>query len=73
MCTINITFEVPESKHIDIEALKQKVNTYVKQLIANQEDDIVLTDDTELQAQKEKEAFLYTSRINASKMFAKYL
>lgn len=26
MCTINMTFEVPESKSIDIEALKKQIN-----------------------------------------------
>lgn len=35
MCTVNMTFEVPETKHIDIEALKQKINAMVMQLIAN--------------------------------------
>lgn len=33
MCTVNMTFEVPESKHIDIEALKQQVNNFVNYLI----------------------------------------
>lgn len=35
MCTINMTFEVPEAKHINIEVLKQKINAMVMQLIAN--------------------------------------
>lgn len=30
-----MTFEVPETKHIDIEALKQKINAIVMQLIAD--------------------------------------
>lgn len=33
MCTINMTFEVPESKHIDIEALKRKINAIVQVII----------------------------------------
>ena len=71
MCTVNMTFEVPETNMINIEALKQKVNAFVAQLIANPSADLVNSSDIE--AQEEKEAFLYTSRINASKMFAKYL
>ncbi len=34
MCTVNMTFEVPESKHIDIEALKKQVSNYVGYLIS---------------------------------------
>ena len=34
MCTINMTFEVPETKHIDIEALKKQVRNYVGYLIS---------------------------------------
>lgn len=33
MCTINMTFEVPESKHIDIDALKKKINAIVQVII----------------------------------------
>lgn len=33
MCTVNMTFEVPESK-IDIEALKKQVRNYVGYLIS---------------------------------------
>ena len=33
MCTFNMTFEVPESKHIDIDALKKKINAYFMSLI----------------------------------------
>lgn len=29
MCTVNMTFEVPESKHIDIEALKRQMRSYL--------------------------------------------
>lgn len=71
MCTVNMTFEVPETDSINIEVLKQKVNAFVAQLIANPGADLAKAPDIE--AQEEKEAFLYTSRINASKMFAKYL
>ena len=35
MCTVNMTFEVPETKHINIEALKKQINAMVLQLIAN--------------------------------------
>lgn len=35
MCTINMTFEVPETKHINIEALKKKINAMVVELIAD--------------------------------------
>ena len=34
MCTINMTFELPESKHIDVEALKKQVNNFVGYLIS---------------------------------------
>lgn len=34
MCTINMTFEVPDSKHIDVEVLKKQVNAFVSTLIA---------------------------------------
>lgn len=34
MCTISMTFEVPDSKHIDVEALKKQVNAFVSALIA---------------------------------------
>ena len=71
MCTINMTFDVPDTQSMDIEALKQKINAFVQQLIANPGKE--LTKAEELEAQEEKEAFLYTSRMNASKMFAKYL
>lgn len=35
MCTVNLTFEVPESKFIDIEALKQNIQAYVAFLISS--------------------------------------
>lgn len=41
MCTVNMTFEVPEAKRINIEALKQKINAMVLQLIANPSAEIV--------------------------------
>lgn len=34
MCTINMTFEVPESKHIDIEALKRQINAFYHIIIS---------------------------------------
>lgn len=34
MCTINMTFEVPESKAIDIEALKQNMKAYFNLVIS---------------------------------------
>lgn len=34
MCTVNMTFEVPESKAIDIEALKANVHAYVQLLVS---------------------------------------
>lgn len=34
MCTINMTFEVPDSKAIDIEALKQNMNAYFNLVIS---------------------------------------
>ncbi len=33
MCTVNMTFEVPESKHIDIEALKRQVHAFISVII----------------------------------------
>lgn len=53
MCTVNMTFEVPESKYIDIAALKHKVNEFVKQLIAMPTSEILL---------KEKEYSQYRVR-----------
>lgn len=34
MCTINMTFEVPETKLIDIEALKQNIQAYVNLVLS---------------------------------------
>lgn len=34
MCTINMTFEVPESKHIDIEALKKQMHSYLEFILS---------------------------------------
>lgn len=34
MCIVNMTFEVPETKNIDIEALKRQVRNYVGYLIS---------------------------------------
>lgn len=34
MCTIKMTFQVPDSKHIDVEALKTQVNNFVGYLIS---------------------------------------
>lgn len=34
MCTVNLTFDVPDSKLIDIEALKQNIQAYAAFLIA---------------------------------------
>ncbi len=34
MCTINMTFEVPESKSIDIEALKKQINDLFNVIVA---------------------------------------
>lgn len=34
MCTVNMTFEIPESQSIDIEALKQNIQAYVKLLVS---------------------------------------
>lgn len=34
MCTVNLTFEVPESDFIDIEALKQNIQAYAAFLIS---------------------------------------
>lgn len=41
MCTVNMTFEVPETKHINIEAFKQKINALVAQFIANPSAEII--------------------------------
>lgn len=41
MCTINMTFEVPETRHINIEALKKQINAMVLQLIANPSADMI--------------------------------
>jgi len=35
MCTINMTFEVPESKAIDIEALKSQLNDIFKIIVSS--------------------------------------
>lgn len=34
MCTVNMTFEVPDKKHIDIEALKTQIRNYFGYLIS---------------------------------------
>lgn len=46
MCTINMTFEVPETKHINIDALKQKINAMVVQIIANPTAEVIEKNDT---------------------------
>ena len=46
MCTINMTFEVPETKHINIDALKQKINAMVMQIIANPTAEVIEKVDT---------------------------
>ena len=33
MCTLNMTFEIPESRSIDIEALKQNIQAYVNLVV----------------------------------------
>lgn len=35
MCTINMTFEVPEAKGIDVEALKQNIRAYFNLVISS--------------------------------------
>lgn len=34
MCTINMTFEVPETKHINIEALKKQMHSYLEFILS---------------------------------------
>lgn len=34
MCTLNMTFEIPESHSIDIETLKQNIQTYINLVIS---------------------------------------
>lgn len=34
MCTLNMTFEIPESRSIDMEALKQNIQAYVNLVVA---------------------------------------
>lgn len=34
MCTLNMTFEIPEARSIDIEALKQNIQAYVNLLVS---------------------------------------
>ena len=34
MCTINMTFEVPDSKYIDIDALKNQINDFFHVIIS---------------------------------------
>lgn len=34
MCTINLTFEVPETKHINIEALKKQMHSYLEYILS---------------------------------------
>ena len=34
MCTLNMTFEIPESHSIDIEALKQNIQAYVNFVVS---------------------------------------
>lgn len=34
MCTVNMTFEVPETKHIDIEALKKQMYSYLEFILS---------------------------------------
>ena len=45
MCTVNMTFEVPETKHINIEALKKQINAMVLQLIANPSAEVIEKDE----------------------------
>lgn len=35
MCTINMTFEVPDAKGIDVEALKQNIRAYFNLVISS--------------------------------------
>lgn len=63
MCTLTVSYD--------------KDNAFAKQLVELMHTSGVFVfqdeDNTELSEEEEKEAFLQTSRINASKMFAKYL
>ena len=34
MCTINMTFEVPDTKYIDIDALKSQLNDFLQVIIS---------------------------------------
>lgn len=34
MCTVNMTFEVPETKHINIEALKKQMYSYLEFILS---------------------------------------
>lgn len=34
MCTINMTFEVPETKHVNIEALKKQMYSYLEYILS---------------------------------------
>ena len=34
MCTINMTFEVPETRHINIEALKKQMHSYLEFILS---------------------------------------
>lgn len=34
MCTVNMTFEVPETKHINIEALKKQMHSYLEFILS---------------------------------------
>ena len=34
MCTINMTFEVPEARHINIDALKKQMHSYLEFILS---------------------------------------
>ena len=47
MCTVNMSFEVPDTKHIDIEALKHQMNAFFHVIISTPS--IIMPEKTEKQ------------------------
>ena len=74
MCTVNMTFEVPDSQLFDIEGFKQQVRTYVDTILAKQSHkENVIDTFEEWTEEQERDAFLATSRRNTAQICAKYL
>lgn len=61
MCTLTISYDTQNALAVKLVELLHTSGVFA------------FTEEDDMTEKKEKEAFLYTSRVNASKMFAKYL